>query len=111
MRPAWCAAYAARIRPAPTRDTSWISRRSISAAARPGWRRVSGRGRQVALHPGLLLELVRVRADLVLPLARGQERPDLVFRLIERDRPLRPLLRHLDDVETTSRLDHIADLA
>src|SRR5206468_6962241 len=110
-RPAWCAAYAARIRPAPTKDTSWISGRSFPAAARPESRRVSGRSREIALHADLLLELVDVRAQLVLPLAGEQTGPDLVLCLIERDGSLGPFVRHLDDVEASTRLDHIADLA
>src|SRR3989442_333849 len=112
MRPAWCAAYAARINPAPTRETNWIRKHSSTeAAARPGGRRVSGRGRQAALDPGLPLELAHIDADLVLALAGREAGPDLLMDLVERDRPRRPLLRDLDDVEAAARFDHVAGLS
>src|SRR6267143_1118842 len=111
MRPAWCAAYAARINPAPSREASWIRRRSCTAAAvRAGGRRASGRSRQAALHPGVFLELVHVGADLVPALAGCEPDSDLLLGLFERDRPLRPFLDDLADVEAAARLDHVAGL-
>src|SRR6266567_3338431 len=96
--------------PAPTRETTWISTCSYSAAARPRGRPASGGGGQKSLHAGLLLQLVHVGADLLLALARRQPGADLLLRLVERDRPLRSPLGDLDDVEAPARLDHVAAL-